>query len=144
MKFFLYLCTVVALIIVSTQARAGDDVLFLSIHEALRQPEAKEVLNPDIKLSFAGQKAPAYSAKIGTYVSNKKTNSAFKSDEKACKWVILSALISLQERAVKEGGKAVVDIESFYDKNPYRSADKFECHAGAIMAGVALRGTVVK
>ncbi len=142
--FLTILTTLILSMICSHTAKAGDDVLHLPLKLALEAPKAKEVLNPDIALYFAGQKTPSHSDEIGTYVSNKKTNSAFKKDEDACNWVLLSALISLQERAVKEGGNTVVDIESFYDKQPYRSATNFECHAGTIMAGVALRGTVVK
>lgn len=141
--YFLSLVTA-SLFTMGAPAQAADDVLYLSIDNALSQPKAQEVLNPDIPLHFAGQPKIAYSQKLGTFVSNKKTNAALKSDETACNWVILSALISLQERAVNEGGKAVVDIESFYDQQPYQSATEFECRAGAIMAGVALRGTVVK
>lgn len=142
-----FLCVVVIAIVVSSlgnAANAGDDILFLPIQEALNQPKAQDVLDPNIKLYFAGQRTPNYTEKIGTYVSNKKGNSTFRSDETACNWVILSALISLQQRAIQMGGTAVVDIESFYKKKPYRSATKFECHAGTIMAGVALRGTIVK
>ena len=56
---------------------------------------------------------------------------------------MLSALISLQDRIKAEGGNAVVNIESFYDRQPMASNTEYECHAGAIMAGVALRGDVV-
>jgi uncharacterized protein YbjQ (UPF0145 family) len=77
-------------------------------------------------------------------VTNKKTNKANKSDEEACHVAMLSGLIQLQERARKEGGNAVINIESYYKKKSYKSKDKFECHAGNIMAGVALKGDVVK
>jgi hypothetical protein len=34
----------------------------------------------------------------------------------------------------------VVDIASNYKNVEYRNAENYECHAGAIMAGVALKG----
>lgn len=132
-----------AVLMMSGTAHARDTQLFLPLEQALNKEEAYQVIDPNIRLYFAGQKAPGGKT-IDTYVSNKKTNAAFKSDERACEWALYSALKSLQERAVKEGGNAVVNIESFYKKVPFRSATEYECHAGGIMAGVALRGTVIK
>lgn len=132
-----------AVLMMSGTAQARDEQLFLPLEQALSTEEAYQIINPDIHLYFAGQKAPG-GRTIDTYVSNKKTNAVFKSDERACQWALYSALKSLQERAVKEGGNAVVNIESFYKKVPFRSATEYECHAGGVMAGVALRGTVIK
>lgn len=50
-------------------------------------------------------------------------------------------MISLQNGAKREGANAVIDIVSYYKKNEYRSATHFECHAGALIIGVALKGT---
>jgi hypothetical protein len=38
----------------------------------------------------------------------------------------------------------VVNIVSFYKKDVMSSPTEFECHAGAVIAGVALRGEFVK
>ncbi len=80
---------------------------------------------------------------FGGFKTNKKTNAFAKSDEDACNWVFLSAMISLKERAIKEGGNAVVDIKSNYKNNLTSSSETFQCGAGAVMAGVALTGKVV-
>jgi uncharacterized protein YbjQ (UPF0145 family) len=77
-------------------------------------------------------------------VANRKTNAFNKSDEEACKWVFLSAMIALQERAIREGANAVVGINSYYKKNEVSSNTQYECHAGNIVAGVALKGTVAR
>ena len=53
-------------------------------------------------------------------------------------------MISLKKRAVDMGGNAVVNIHSFYRKNVVKSSTEFECGAGAFVAGVTLKGTVVK
>lgn len=50
----------------------------------------------------------------------------------------------LQDGAKARGANAVVDIVSYYKKREYRSAQNFECYAGTIMAGVALKGTYAK
>ena len=39
---------------------------------------------------------------------------------------------------------AVVDIVSYYKKNEFRRATHYAWHAGAILAGVALKGTYAK
>ncbi|HZC01952.1 MAG TPA: hypothetical protein VE844_11510 [Gammaproteobacteria bacterium] len=56
----------------------------------------------------------------------------------------MSALLALRDRAVQEGGDAVINIKSFYKKNEVISDSEYECHAGGILAGVALQGTVVR
>ena len=96
-----------------------------------------------IKFFFGKQKYPSVRREIGTFVANRKTNASNKSDERACQWAFLSAMISLQQRAVREGGNAVIKIHSYYEKNADIDSTKFECGAGTFVAGVALRGTVV-
>ena len=82
--------------------------------------------------------------KFGHFSSNKKTSAFGKSDQQACEWPFLSAMISLQKRAQNEGGNTVIDIRINYKNIEFKSDTEFECGAGAIMAGVALTGTVVK
>ena len=124
-------------------AQARDNKLLLPVEAAMSTPEAQEQLNKGIKFVFNKNGAKPKQT-YGTFTANRKTNAFNKSDEEACNWVFLSALMALQDRAVNEGGDAVVDIHSYYKKEEMRSDDKYECHAGAFVAGVALRGTVVK
>ena len=107
-----------------------------------KTPTAKERLGTDVKFVFGSQGRRG--KELGTFTSNKKTNFANKSDKEGCEWAFLSAMISLKERAIAEGGNAVINIQSYYKKNEFSSATEYECGAGAIMGGVALRGTVVK
>lgn len=67
-----------------------------------------------------------------------------KSDEAACQRAFLSALLSFQQRAQKEGDNAIVEIESNYKKESFSSETQCERHAGAVIAGTALRGKVVR
>ena len=112
------------------------------IHEDLHSARADGFLNPEIELSFG--KSEIKGKNLGTWVSNKKTNSTNKNAAEACQIAFLSAVKSLQDRAVREGGNAVTNIHSFYDKVPEWSATEYRCKDGHLMSGVALRGTVVK
>jgi hypothetical protein len=122
---------------------ARDSHLKLPIKDAMATAEAKEKLGTDVKFVF-GAPGPKSAKELGTFTSNKKTNFANKSDKEGCERAFLSAMISFKERALREGGNAVVNIQSYYKKNEFSSATEYECGAGAIMGGVTFRGTVVK
>ncbi|MDR1849546.1 MAG: excinuclease ATPase subunit [Zoogloeaceae bacterium] len=126
-------------------AQARDDTLYPLIKDALELGKAQGKLDGTIKFYFSGQSHPAVASRlVQGAASSKKTNSANKSDEEACHWAMLSVLVAFQERARKEGGNAVINLESYYKKKSYKNKDKYECHAGSIMAGVALKGDVVR
>ncbi|MGR2739518.1 excinuclease ATPase subunit [Billgrantia sp. Q4P2] len=130
-------------LLLATTSHARDTTLMLSIEEAMNSPAAREQLDPNIRFYFADAPHGEVITQHGNFVTNKKTNAFNKSDEAACQWVMLSALISLQDRVKAEGGNAVINIESYYKRQSMASRSEYECHAGAIMAGVALRGDVV-
>ena len=125
-------------------AQARDERLRMPIKDAMETADAKEKLSGDIKFFFGKQKTPKAAHTFGTYTANKKTNFANKSDKDGCERAFLSAMLSLQDRARAEGGNAVVNIESYYKKESFVSDTEYECAAGKIMGGVALRGTVAK
>src|SRR5580765_6558476 len=126
-------------------AAGRDDHIKLPIQGALEKGQSYEdTVGSDIKLVWGTQKTPAIASKMGEFTSNKKTNAANKSDQDACDLAFISAVIALQQRARKEGGNAVVNIRSVYKQEDSDSPTEFICGAGKIMAGVALRGTVVK
>ena len=124
-------------------AFARDDAHHLSINDAMASSDFKEKLPGDVTFYFSDQAYAVPTKTMGEFITNKKTNAFGKSDTEACEWVFLSAMIALRDRALAEGGNAVVDIVSFYKRNEYASATEYECHAGAVMAGVALKGRVV-
>ncbi len=125
-------------------AEARDTTYYLPIDQAMTSPGAKKALSLNVELHFADTEQIEFTENLGTFITNRKTNAFLKGDRQSCNWAMLSALKTLQERAVKEGGNAVIDIHSFYGANPYKNANKYECHAGATVTGVSLRGTVVK
>jgi uncharacterized protein YbjQ (UPF0145 family) len=129
---------------VAWPAHARDTRYLLPIAAALEVKDAKDKLDGSIKFFFGNQETPKVLTKLGTDVTNQKTNAVGRSDERACNWVFLSAMIQLEKRAKQLGANAVVNIVSFYKKDVMSSPTEFECHAGAVIAGVALRGEFVK
>ena len=145
MKIISHVTIAAALILSGTwPALARDDKLMFPIVPALEAKDAKEKLDGSVKFYFGDQQTPKILTKLGTDSTNQKTNAVGKSDEKACNWVFLSAMIQLDKRAKQLGANAVVNIVSYYQKNLLSSPTEFECHAGSIVAGVALRGEFVK
>jgi hypothetical protein len=63
-----------------------------------------------------------------------------KSDKEACEIAFVSAALTLQNRARKEGGNAVIEIESTHPGKP--SGSEYVCRLGSFHAGVGLRGTM--
>jgi len=128
----------------TTAAEARDDRLKFPIKAAMETGKStRTALDPNIRLYFGQQKTPAVGKTMGEWTSNKKTNAANKSDQEACEIAFISAALSLQDRAKKEGGNAVINIRSVYKNDNVESASEYLCGAGTFMAGVALRGTVV-
>ena len=145
MKKFAVLTLGLTLTLLSTwQAEARDTKHLLPIAAALAVKDAEAKLDGSVKFYFGNQETPNILAKLGSDVSNRKTNAFGKSDEQACNWAFLSAMVALEQRAKQLGANAVVNIVSYYKKNVMSSTTDFECHAGTIIAGVALKGEFVK
>lgn len=133
------------LMLAAAPAFAADTRLELPLQELLDSPQAKAAgLDGSVRFYLAGQKTPAVVSRFGEDVTNKKTNGVGKSDAESCRWVALSALKALQEGAKDRGANAVINITSYFKKNEFKSSTNYECHAGGIMSGVALKGTYVK
>ncbi|WP_457319003.1 excinuclease ATPase subunit, partial [Stenotrophomonas sp. P5_B8] len=130
-----------ALLAVASTAQARDTRVEQSLRELVSSQAARDAgIDGSVRFYLAGEKVNVQQ-RFGEDVTNKKTNAANKSDEEACRWVALSALRALQDGAKSRNANAVVDIVSYYKKNEFKSATNYECYAGTIMAGVALKGT---
>jgi len=129
----------------ASSALARDDRLMLPVSEGMEKGKStKEKIDPEIGVYFGKRKSPAVERKMGEFTANRKTNATNKTDKEACEIAFVSAVLSLQQRARREGGDAVVNIHSVY-KNENRESDtEYLCGAGTFVSGVALRGTVVK
>jgi hypothetical protein len=122
---------------------ARDSRLLLSIADVMNSPEGRSQLNGSVRFYFGKSPAPRGETR-GEVTSNKKTNAFNKSDLEACRWVALSALVDLQQRARQGGADAVVGSESYYKKLAFSSESEFECHVGTAVAGAAFRGQLLK
>jgi len=140
----LFVLLMLNLFLVPFSSYARDDINDYIIKEALDLEQSKSKLGEKIKFYFGDQAHGEIVKTFGEFSTNKKTNAFNKSDLEACQWVFLSAMISLRDRAVREGGNAVINIKSNYKNNLTSSKDTFQCGAGTFVAGVALVGTVVK
>ena len=129
----------------ASPALARDDRLMFPVSDGMEKGKTtQERIDPEIKVYFGKQKSPAVERKMGEFTANRKTNATNKTDKEACEISFVSAVLSLQQRARREGGDAVINITSVY-KNENRESDtEYLCGAGTFVSGVALRGTVVK
>jgi uncharacterized protein YbjQ (UPF0145 family) len=143
-KIILCASIVAGLLATARPGAARDTKYLLPIAVAMEVKDAKDKLDGSIRFFFGNQPTPAVITKLGSDVSNRKTNAFGKSDEKACNWAFLSAMVALEKRAQQLGANAVINIVSYYKKDGMSSATEFECHAGAVIAGVALKGDFVK
>ena len=136
--------TILLSMLMLTSAVARDTLNSYSVKEALSLEAAKTKLGNDVSFYFGKSKHGKVIKKYGRVNTNKKTNAFNKSDKEACQWAFLSAMIALKKSAVSQGGNAVINIKSNYKNRLISSNNSFQCGAGALMAGVALEGTIVK
>jgi len=128
------------LLFAAGSAMARDTVLHLPFSQVLEMPEAQSKLDGTVKFYLDGVSLPSVTKKLGSGVSNRKTNGAGKSDEYGCRWAALSTLLAFQESAKRQGANAVINIVSYYKKREFKSSSEYECHAGGLIIGVALKG----
>jgi uncharacterized protein YbjQ (UPF0145 family) len=123
-------------------ARGADQILDLPVADARASTHASALM--DIPFYMAGESHPEVQSKIGEWPTNRRTNAFGKAKADACNRVFISAIRALQARAQAEGGNAVVGVRSNTKNQNLESATQFRCAAGAVVANVALMGTVVK
>ena len=136
--------TFILFLLSANSAFARDDKVMLSFTELLASAEFKEKVGSEVRFYFGTQATPAVEKNLGDLVSNRKTNAFNKSDTNACKWIMLGIMMQFKQSAIERGGNAVIGMESYYKKRVYSSQTDYECHAGVFVAGIAMRGTVVK
>ena len=144
MKKTIYSILALLAVSASVTAQARDTKLMLPIATAIESPQAKEKLGDSIKFYFGAKKTPKVLNKLGSDTTSLKTNAFNKTDEVACNWVFLSAMLSLQKYAREVGANAIVNIVSYHDKVEVSNETEFECHSGALMAGVSFKADFVK
>jgi uncharacterized protein YbjQ (UPF0145 family) len=140
----IFMIIAVGSLFLSMVAAARDTVLPYPVADALNSEQAKAKLGTSVKFYFGDQAYGTVEKKLSEYRTNRKTNAFNKSDKEACEWVFLSAMLALRDRALQEGADAVVNIRSNYRNNLTSSNDTYQCGSGALVAGVALVGDLVK
>lgn len=143
-KFVWAVLVAVASITTSFSAQARDTKLLLPLSAAMSANDAQTRLGDTVKFYFGNQPTPPVLERLGEDKTSQKTNAFGKSPETACNWAFLSAMLRLQQRARELGANAVINIVSNYKNVEMSSETQFECHDGAIMSGVALKGEFVK
>lgn len=143
-KLNIFLVVVATLLMVQV-GFARETMYRFSIKNAVTSSLARRAnIGTGVSFYFGKQKYGEVLETISTISTNRKTNAFGKSDKAACTWAFLSALKNLRAYAIKHGGNAVVNIKSNYKNHLVSSEKTYVCGAGALVAGVALQGTVVK
>lgn len=128
----------------ATTAQARDSKLMLPVAAAMSSNDAQARLSDSVKFYFGSQPTPKVLERLGSDKTSQKTNSVGKSAETSCNWAFLSAMLRMQQHAREIGADAVINIVSNYKNVEMSSETQFECHDGALMTGVALKGDFVK
>jgi uncharacterized protein YbjQ (UPF0145 family) len=122
---------------------AADRIVMLPLQDAVNAATAAGKLDGSVKFYMGNNAGPRGRVVQSGIVTNEKTNAVGKADSVACAWAAQSALIQLQKAAKAAGATAVTNIVSYYQKKVTSDPVNYECHAGAVIAGVALRGDLV-
>ena len=109
----------------------------------MNSARAKDTLRSNVQFYFGDQAHARPSKSFGTFTSKKKSRALGRSDEDACRAAFLRAMVSFQDRVLREGGNAVINLKSYYHENDFSSATHFECGAGGLIASVTMVGEVV-
>ncbi|WP_017903708.1 hypothetical protein [Pseudomonas asplenii] len=126
-------------------SQARDTTLNLPFDKVVAEAVSTGKIDGSVKFYLAGNTPKGKVSVVSPgAVTNKKTNAFNKSDEEACAWALQSALITLHDAAKKAGANAVTNIVSYYKRNETKSPTTYECHAGAFIGGVALKGDLSK
>jgi len=143
MKVSKRFCLIAFAFSLSAPTLAADRTVHLPLQEAVAAAQADGKIDGSVKFYLADT-GPQGQVLQRDVISNKKTNAFAKKDAVACLRAAQSAIIALHNNAQKAGANAVTNIVSYYRKVEYRSNTDYECHAGTAVAGVTLRGDLVK
>jgi len=145
MKFNLILALALAVpaLLMATPAAADDAVSVHELSAVTARPDFASQLE-GVRFYFGDQPHPSVARRIEPDAQTSlRTRKFGRSSEEACQWVMLSALLQLRDHALSVGGNAVVNVRSNWRNREWSSATQYQCAAGFLMAGVALKGDVV-
>ena len=122
-------------------ALARNTEVLLDAKTAVEQQGKGDLLNIPFYMKGATHKKVIKT--IGNWSSTRKGRGAFQSDDDACNRTFVTALKSLQQRALKEGGNAIINVTSWTKNQNYENEKNFRCIAGSMIVHVAIKGDVV-
>ena len=125
----------------TTTAFARNTEVLIKAKVAVERQAKGQLLG--IPFYMKGQKHSKVKKTIGHWKSSKKGRGAFQSDLDACSRTFVTALKTMQQRAIKEGGNAIINITSITRDEPFSHPSKFRCVAGSVIVHVAIEGDVV-
>ncbi len=132
------------LLAVSPVALAADEILMMPIRPALESVDGRATIEGDVKFFFGKNRPARVAHQYGNFVTNSKVHVFGRSTGEACNMVFINALEDLQKRARTIGANAVVGVVSYFRRREVSSDDSYECNLGSVVAGVALKGDLVK
>ena len=113
--------------------KGKNDAYLCSASAALNSAEAKEVLNPNIRVSYGNVSG-------NTLVSRQIANAVGKTADETCQRAFLNTVKRFQSTAERKGSNAVRVI-SYFDKKTVGNGE-YECHIGTWNSRVVFKGTV--
>ena len=121
---------------------AADVKMKFTLEDAMMYSQVSQVMEGAIAMHWGEKPGLKVEEKLGTFKTSKRTNAFMKEESEACAHALASALIELHERAVNEGGNAVINIVSNIKNHEESSETEYSCLVGSVMVNVALKGTV--
>jgi len=135
----------IVLSVLPAVSQARDTALYLPFQKVINDMTTAGKIDGSVKFYLAGvQPKGKVTVLSAGAVTNKKTNAFNKSDTEACEWALQSAILQMYSAAKKVNANAVTNIASYYKSIERKDPQTYECHAGAIIAGVALKGDLSK
>jgi hypothetical protein len=125
-------------------SRALVGSLKLSVAHALDSKVAQGRLDDKIRLYWGSQTYPQPAQDFGSFTALKRASLLHRTDEEACDWSLLSALIFLQNLAKEHGGNAVVNIRSVWLGKGLVSESEYGCDSATFASHVTLHAGIVK
>jgi uncharacterized protein YbjQ (UPF0145 family) len=129
------------LLLFTPQAIARNDAIMMPIARAMATAGAQLDLAASVKLFFGTTPTAPIGQDFGKVATLRRTS---LTENGPCERVFVAALVDLQKRATAVGANAVINIVSYYNQQEFSSQDQYECHRGAAVTGVALRGDMVR
>lgn len=135
---------VITLVLLSFNLQARDDRVKFSIAEVMERAKSEGMIDGSVKFMWGKASSKKAKTTYGQITTSNKTNAFMKSDKEACDWAMLGAIKKFHQRAKSLGANTIINIQSNYKHQAFSSTEQYECGAGNIMAGVALKADFVK